>query len=163
VYKKQTLRQILPELQSCLQEMGLESLNENDARSCHGGKMKVKFFLITAMVLLFSDGAFAQSGTCGGMSTGAGANLNGFVPFPASSLWNTDISGANVDLNSANIINFVGSTVTLHPDFGAGIFQRQTIGIPYQVVAGTQAKVNISLGPSPARAIPDRCRFLPMR
>ncbi len=125
--------------------------------------MKVKFFLITAMVLLFSDGAFAQSGTCGGMSTGAGANLNGFVPFPASSLWNTDISGANVDLNSANIINFIGSTVTLHPDFGAGIFQRQTIGIPYQVVAGTQAKVNISLGPSPARAIPDRCRFLPMR
>ncbi len=108
--------------------------------------MKVKFFLITAMVLLFSDGAFAQSGTCGGMSAGAGANLNGFVPFPASSLWNTDISGANVDLNSANIINFVGSTVTLHPDFGAGIFQRQTIGIPYQVVAGTQAKVNISLG-----------------
>ena len=108
--------------------------------------MKVKFFLITAMVLLFSGVAFAQSGTCGGMSIGAGANLNGFVPFPASSLWNTDISSANVDLNSANIINFIGSTVTLHPDFGAGIFQRQTIGIPYQVVAGTQAKVNISLG-----------------
>jgi hypothetical protein len=126
--------------------MSLESLNENDARSSHGGKIKVKFFLITAMVLLFSGAAFAQSGTCGGMSTGAGANLNGFVPFPASSLWNTDISGANVDLNSANIINFIGSTVTLHPDFGAGIFQRQTIGIPYQVVAGTQAKVTISLG-----------------
>ena len=108
--------------------------------------MKVKFFLITAMVLLFSGAAFAQGGTCGGMSTGAGANLNGFVPFPASSLWNTDISGANVDPNSANIINFIGSTVTLHPDFGAGIFQRQTIGIPYQVVAGTQAKVTISLG-----------------
>jgi len=108
--------------------------------------MKAKFFLITAMVLLFSGVAFAQSGTCGGMSIGAGANLNGFVPFPASSLWNTDISSANVDLNSANIINFIGSTVTLHPDFGAGIFQRQTIGIPYQVVAGTQAKVTISLG-----------------
>ena len=108
--------------------------------------MKAKFFLITAMVLLFSGVAFSQSGTCGGMSIGARANLNGFVPFPASSLWNTDISSANVDLNSANIINFIGSTVTLHPDFGAGIFQRQTIGIPYQVVAGTQAKVNISLG-----------------
>jgi hypothetical protein len=106
--------------------------------------MKAKFFLITAMVLLFSGVAFAQ--TCTGMNLGAGANLNGFVPFPASSLWNTDISSANVDPNSTNIINFIGSTVTLHPDFGAGIFQRQTIGIPYQVVAGTQAKVTISLG-----------------
>ncbi len=134
------------ELQSFLQNMGLESLSENDARSSPGGKMKVKFFLITAMVLLFTGAAFAQSATCSGMSTGAGANLNGFVPFPASNLWNTDISSAAVDLNSASIINFIGSTVTLHPDFGAGIYRRQTIGIPYQVVAGTQAKVTISLG-----------------
>jgi hypothetical protein len=51
-----------------------------------------------------------------------------------------------VDLNSASIINFIGPTVTLHPDFGAGIYRRQTVGIPYQVVAGTQAKVAISLG-----------------
>jgi len=108
--------------------------------------MKVKFFLITAMVLLFSCSAFAQNGTCSGMNSGPGANLNGFVPFPANNLWNTDISSAGVDANSANIINFIGSTVTLHPDFGAGTYQRQTIGIPYQVVAGTQAKVTISLG-----------------
>ena len=40
--------------------------------------MKVKFFLVTAMVLLFSCAAFAQSATCNGMSTGAGASLNGF-------------------------------------------------------------------------------------
>ena len=108
--------------------------------------MKVKFFLITAMILLFTGAAFAQSATCSGMSTGAGANLNGFVPFPANNLWNTDISSAPVDLKSASIINFIGPTVTLHPDFGAGTFQRQTIGIPYQAVAGTQAKVTISLG-----------------
>jgi hypothetical protein len=80
------------------------------------------------------------------MSLGQGASLNGFVPFPASSLWNTDISAAQVDPNSANIINFIGSTVTLHPDFGAGTFHNQTLGIPYQVVAGTQAKVNVTLG-----------------
>jgi hypothetical protein len=110
--------------------------------------MKAKFFLITAMVLLFSGAAFAQSPspTCSGMSIGAGTSLKGFVPFPESSLWNTAISSAQVDPNSANIINFIGPTVTLHPDFGAGTFQRQTIGIPYQVVAGTQAKVTISLG-----------------
>jgi hypothetical protein len=69
-----------------------------------------------------------------------------FVPFPSNSLWNTDISGSPVDPNSANYINFIGSAVTLHPDFGAGTFHNQTIGIPYQVVAGTQAKATVSLG-----------------
>jgi len=108
--------------------------------------MRVKFLLLTALVLLFTGSAFAQSGTCSGMSTGAGASLNGFDPFPASNLWNTDISSAPVDLNSTNIINFIGSTVTLHPDFGAGMYRRQTLGIPYQVMAGTQGKVPISLG-----------------
>src|SRR6202521_5588868 len=137
---------MLVELQSFLQKMGLESLSENDARSFHGGKMRVKFFLITALVLLFTGAAFAQSATCSRMSTGAGASINGFVPFPASGLCTTDISSAAVDLNSASINNFIGSTVTLHPDFAAGTYKRQTIGIPYQVVAGTQAKVTISLG-----------------
>ena len=79
------------------------------------------------------------------MSLGQGASLNGFIPFSSSSLWNTDISTAQVDANSANIINIIGSTVTLHPDFGAGTFHNQTIGIPYQIVAGTQAKVKVAL------------------
>jgi len=99
------------------------------------------------IAILFCTGTvFGQSGTCSGMSLGQGANLNGFVPFPASSLWNTDISTAPVDPNSANIINFIGATVTLHPDFGAGTFHNQTIGIPYQTVAGTQPKVTVTLG-----------------
>jgi hypothetical protein len=97
-----------------------------------------------AFVLIYSGTAFGQ--TCSGMSLGQGANLNGFVPFPSSSLWNTDISAAAVDPNSANIINYIGATVTLHPDFGAGTYQNQTIGIPYQIVAGTQAKVVVKVG-----------------
>jgi hypothetical protein len=99
-----------------------------------------------AIVLVHSGTAFGQNGTCSGMSLGQGANLNGFVPFPSSSLWNTDISAAPVDPNSANIINFIGATVTLHPDFGAGTFHNQSLGIPYQTVAGTQAKVPVTLG-----------------
>src|SRR5437868_5817405 len=98
------------------------------------------------LLILSSTLSFSQSGTCSGMSLGQGANLNGFVPFQSTSLWNTDISTAQVDANSANIINFIGSTVTLHPDFGAGTFHNQTLGIPYQVVAGTQAKVAVKLG-----------------
>jgi len=99
-----------------------------------------------ALLILSSTLSFSQSGTCSGMSLGQGASLNGFVPFQSTSLWNTDVSTAQVDANSANIINFIGSTVTLHPDFGAGTFHNQTLGIPYQVVAGTQAKVTVKLG-----------------
>src|SRR5437667_49023 len=104
--------------------------------------------LLMVELLFISSGVLlAQSGTCNGMSVSQGASLNGFVPFPSSNLWNTDISAAPVDPNSDNIINFIGSTVTLHPDFGAGTFQRQTIGIPYQVVdTATQAMVNVTLG-----------------
>jgi hypothetical protein len=89
--------------------------------------------------------ALSQAGTCSGMTLGQLTALNGFVPFSSSSLWNTDISTAPVDTNSANYINFIGPTVTLHPDFGSGTFHNQTIGIPYQVVAGTQTKVKVTL------------------
>ena len=105
-----------------------------------------KLWLISAIALTVGGSGFAQSGTCSGMSLGPGASLNGFVPFPGGNLWNTDISAASVDPNSANIINFIGSAVTLHPDFGAGTFQNHTIGIPYHVVAGAQGKVAVKLG-----------------
>ena len=99
-----------------------------------------------AVVSLFSVAALGQAGTRSGMTVGQLTSLNGFVPFPSDNLWNKDISAVSVDPNSANIINFIGSTVTLHPDFGPGTFHNQTIGIPYQIVAGTQAKVNVTLG-----------------
>jgi len=76
-------------------------------------------------------------------------------------LWNTDISSSPVDPNSANYINFIGSTVTLHPDFGAGTFHNQTIGIPYQVVVGTQAKVTVSLGTFADESDPGPSQFPP--
>jgi hypothetical protein len=75
------------------------------------------------------------------MSTGQGATLGGFVPYTSSSAWNTDISAAPVDPNSATIIsNFVGS-VNVHPDFGTD----PTYGIPYVVVNGSQPLVNVNL------------------
>ena len=118
--------------------------------------------LIFAVTVFLCGNAFSQSGTCNGMAVGQLTSLNGFVPFPSNSLWNTDISTAPVDPNSANYINFIGSTVTLHPDFGAGKFHNQTLGIPYQVVAGSQAKVAINVGAYADEAIPGRSQFLPM-
>src|SRR6266536_3321465 len=104
------------------------------------------FALTIAALLLFCGAAFSQVETCNGMTVGQLTSLNGFVPLPSTSLWNTDISAAPVDPNSTNYINFIGATVTLHPDFGSGTFHNQTLGIPYQVVAGTQAKVPVTLG-----------------
>ena len=109
-------------------------------------KTTISTILVVACSFFISTAALAQAGSCSGMSLGQGASLNGFVPFPSNNLWNTNIANAPVDPNSANYINFIGSTVTLHPDFGSGTFKNQTIGIPYQVVAGTQAKVNVNLG-----------------
>jgi hypothetical protein len=91
--------------------------------------------LIAILSVLFAP-AFAQK-SCGGMGLGRGANLNGFIPFPADNAWNQDISGAPVDPNSDAIINFIGGNTPLHPDFGAGRYGGSTIGIPYVVVSGS--------------------------
>jgi hypothetical protein len=88
------------------------------------------------------------------MSLGPLASLNGFVPFPSTNLWNTDISSAPVDPNSANLIGYIGANVTLHPDFGAGKYAGHYMGIPYQVEAGTQAKVPVKLTEYPGNSDP---------
>ena len=109
-------------------------------------KSKSSSILILWFVLLPVVAESQSSSTCAAMSTGPGASLNGFVPFPPNSLWNTNISTAPVDPNSDNIINFIGSATTLHPDFGSGKYAGSTIGIPYQIEPATQPKVRIHLG-----------------
>jgi hypothetical protein len=84
------------------------------------------------------------AGTCGGISLGQGAALNGFLPFPASNLWNTNIASAAVDPNSGALINFIGGSIGLHADFGSGEYNGQSIGIPYTVVGSGQSLVGIN-------------------
>jgi len=81
---------------------------------------------------------------CSVMAPGQGGSLNGFVPFPADSLWNKDIASAPVDPNSTALINFIGASVTIHADFGSGLYQGSSIGIPYVVVDSTQPFVPIN-------------------
>jgi len=107
---------------------------------CGGGKS-------TALDTSGTGGNGGNGGTgnqdlaCNVMNPGQGASLGGFVPFTSSSAWNTDVSSALVDPNSASIIsNWVGS-VNVHPDFGSD----PTYGIPYVVVNGSQSLVNINL------------------
>jgi hypothetical protein len=81
---------------------------------------------------------------CSGFTPGVQGSLNGFVPFPANDPWNQNIANAPVDPNSAALINFIGPTVRVHPDFGSGQYQGQNIGIPYVVVGAGQALVAVN-------------------
>jgi hypothetical protein len=91
-----------------------------------------------------TGGSGGQTTACSAMGTGVGASLNGFLPFTSANLWNKDISSSPVDPNSSAIINFIGSTVGLHPDFGSAEYNGSDIGIPYTIVGGTQGMVGIN-------------------
>lgn len=86
-------------------------------------------------ITLLASRSSAQS--CSQLALGRMGSLNGFIPFPSDNAWNQDISSAPVDPNSENYINFIGASTPLHPDFGAGLYAGQTIGIPYIVVSGS--------------------------
>jgi len=98
----------------------------------------------TSSSLNFQVDGSTQTSSCSQMSVGQGASLNGFLPFPSDNLWNKDISSSPVDPNSAAIINYIGSSVGLHPDFGSGEYNGSYMGIPYTVVDGTQPLIPIN-------------------
>ncbi|HEX2642400.1 MAG TPA: fibronectin type III domain-containing protein, partial [Thermoanaerobaculia bacterium] len=77
-----------------------------------------------------------------------GGALPGPLPlFPSDNWWNTDISGAPVDPNSADYIQFIGPTRGLHPDFGGDADTFPDIyGMVYIVVPGTQPLVQVFFG-----------------
>lgn len=64
--------------------------------------------------------------------------------FPADNPWNVPVDKLPVESDSATIINSIGASKGLHADFGAGLWQGQPIGIPYNVVPGTQKKSKVT-------------------
>ncbi|MGF7082083.1 hypothetical protein [Mucilaginibacter sp. UYCu711] len=80
-----------------------------------------------------------NSGTC----TAQLADAENMAIFPADNAWNLDVSNAATDANSTQIIAGF-STSKLKADFGAGLYDNATIGIPYSVVCGSQAKVPVT-------------------
>ena len=91
-----------------------------------------------------SSGGNPPPSDCSAISLGQGGSLNGFLPFPADNAWNQNIASAPVDPNSAAIINFIGASDSLHPDFGSGEYNGSSIGIPYIVVDSQQNPVAIN-------------------
>jgi hypothetical protein len=99
-------------------------------------------------------GGSQQASGCSQMQLGVGASLTGFLPFSANSLWNQDVSAAAVDPNSANIINYIGSGIGLHADFGAGLYQGGRIGIPYTIANQQQSLLPVTYTDSPDESDP---------
>ena len=59
--------------------------------------------------------------------------------FPGSNWWNQDISNAPVDANSSSFISYIGTSRSLHPDFGPPPY-----GMPYVTVGGTQTRLPVT-------------------
>jgi hypothetical protein len=62
--------------------------------------------------------------------------IGGCQVFPTSSVWNQPVDRLPVAKDSATLISSVGLDSPVHPDFGSGLWDGQTIGIPYVVVSG---------------------------
>ena len=64
--------------------------------------------------------------------------------FPADNPWNQRVDALPVASNSATIIQSIGGGTGLHADFGSGTYAGSLIGIPFNVVPGTQPKRRIA-------------------
>jgi len=64
--------------------------------------------------------------------------------FPADNVWNTPVDTLPVAANSAAYVNTIGASSPTHADFGSGLYQGASIGIPWITVPGTQTKYPVT-------------------
>lgn len=96
-------------------------------------------------------------GVAGAAQAYQSPNLSDIPLFPADNPWHFDISNFPVHPNSTNLVNSVGTSTSLHPDFGT-VYEGAPMGIPYLVVGSAQPKLPVAFdyddesdpGPYPA-------------
>src|SRR5712691_9484128 len=96
---------------------------------------------IAVALLVFSLAAAALA-----QGPARGGELPSPLPlFPPDNWWNTDISGAPVDPNSAAFLSFIGLSRGMHPDFGgdSGDASAPIYGMPYIMVSATQPLIPV--------------------
>lgn len=97
----------------------------------------------STLVVLLLAAAFHLSG----QGAVRGGTLPGPLPlFPPDNWWNTDITSAPLDANSAAFVSFIGTFRGMHPDFGgdSGDPSAPIYGFPYVTVPGSQPLVNVT-------------------
>jgi hypothetical protein len=63
--------------------------------------------------------------------------------FPEDNYWHADVSNLPVHPDSEAYMDSIGRDASLKADFGAGVYEGSWIGIPYTVVGGDQAEVDV--------------------
>jgi hypothetical protein len=119
--------------------------------------MKRAVFILSAIMI------FASNATTESVLAQTGPSLAGCPVFPMDNVWNTPIDNLPIDPRSSAYISAIGADKGVHPDFGSGLWEGAPIGIPYNIVTGTQPKVNITFdyadesdpGPYPIPPNPD--------
>ena len=84
---------------------------------------------VISFVLLGVSVASAQAPTIGKCSV-----------LPSDNIWNTPVDQLFVSGSSSAWVTTIGSTKTVHADFGSGLYNGAPIGIPYVKVAGSQTR-----------------------
>src|SRR5437660_8751081 len=64
--------------------------------------------------------------------------------FPATNAWNERVDTLPVAATSAQLIQSIGLTTGLHPDFGSGLWDGGPIGIPFDVVSKKTPRSRLS-------------------
>ncbi len=82
-----------------------------------------------SLMLFACSAAFGQSPTVGSCRV-----------LPADNIWNTPVDQLIVSALSSTWVTTIGSTKTVHADFGSGVYDGAPIGIPFVTVPGTQTK-----------------------
>jgi hypothetical protein len=88
--------------------------------------------------------------------------IAGCPVFPASSPWNQRVDDRPVHPRSDAMVQAIGATDPVHPDFGSGTYEGRRIGIPFQVVTRGQKTSRVTFryasesdkGPYPIPARP---------
>ena len=64
--------------------------------------------------------------------------------FPATNAWNQRVDSLPVAASSSSIVSSIGATGHLHPDFGSGLWDGASIGIPITVVGTSTPRSAVS-------------------
>ena len=106
------------------------------------GRARARDIAVPTAISLLATGIVAAVPAPAGAQTLPGAPSCEVLP--ANNVWNTPVASLPVDPHSAQYIAAIGPDDPLHPDFGQGDWDGEPMGIPYNVVTGTQPKVPIS-------------------
>ena len=118
--------------------------------------MKTRVYLVYACALLTvacnkkdntaqpgQTNTISQTATAGNTCNAKLLDVDTVQLFPADNSWNQNISAAPVDKFSSQIIAQLGAA-HLKADFGSGLWDNAPIGIPFDVVCGSQPKVKVT-------------------